>query len=285
MAAFKQINKQDVFVTGYIAKKLWDSNIDGSEIIQVYRGVSGSLDNLPYVHDLFRGQSETLLYSGIKHLFYEGSLGDGTYTGSRDWSLQTTVTQSGSRVLGTEIAVISIPRSVYGIGIDPGSFKVQSELESSLYVWDEYVEEGYVAYSGATILVDDTKGNVVVEDTGVKVGDIIYNQGIAVITSEEEARYFSSYSVNKFLWASRQPVLTQTVVCRVKDSEFNFSQNRTVQTGSFGDIKEHLVDVNPYVTTVGLYNEAQELVAVAKLNKPIPKPGNTDITFIIKFDL
>jgi ELWxxDGT repeat protein len=40
----------------------------------------------------------------------------------------------------------------------------------------------------------------------------------------------------------------------------------------------------PYVTTIGLYNDANELVAVGKLAQPVPKSRYTDMTFVVKFD-
>ena len=41
---------------------------------------------------------------------------------------------------------------------------------------------------------------------------------------------------------------------------------------------------NPYVTTVGLYDDFGRLLAVAKLARPIQKLSNVDMTFIVKFD-
>jgi hypothetical protein len=41
---------------------------------------------------------------------------------------------------------------------------------------------------------------------------------------------------------------------------------------------------SPYVSTIGLYNDAQELLAVAKMAAPTPISANTDMTFLVKFD-
>jgi hypothetical protein len=43
-------------------------------------------------------------------------------------------------------------------------------------------------------------------------------------------------------------------------------------------------EFNPYVTSVGLYNDQHELLAVAKLSRPIKKPKEYDISFTIRFD-
>lgn len=43
-------------------------------------------------------------------------------------------------------------------------------------------------------------------------------------------------------------------------------------------------DFRPYVTTIGLYNETNDLLVVGKLATPYPIPSNTDITFIMRWD-
>ncbi len=44
-------------------------------------------------------------------------------------------------------------------------------------------------------------------------------------------------------------------------------------------------EFRPYFTTIGLYNENNELVAVAKLANPIKKRRDIDINIIIRFDM
>ena len=41
----------------------------------------------------------------------------------------------------------------------------------------------------------------------------------------------------------------------------------------------------PYITTVGLYNDAGQLLAVAKLAQPIRKRSDVDMNFLIRIDL
>ena len=55
-------------------------------------------------------------------------------------------------------------------------------------------------------------------------------------------------------------------------------------TGTDNTVKSNITGsyFRPYVTTVGLYNEANELLAVAKTNRPIPKSQNVDMTFVVK---
>ena len=41
---------------------------------------------------------------------------------------------------------------------------------------------------------------------------------------------------------------------------------------------------NPYITSIGLYNDEKELLAVGKLSRPIKKPKEYDISFTVRFD-
>ena len=73
----------------------------------------------------------------------------------------------------------------------------------------------------------------------------------------------------------------------ILEDEFNYSQNPTTLSSSFGDVKEFVLsdDFAPYITTIGLYNDSNDLIAVAKLGKPIKMSVKNDITFKIKLDL
>jgi hypothetical protein len=96
-------------------------------------------------------------------------------------------------------------------------------------------------------------------------------------------------------------IYEQNVICHVKDNEFNASYNPTLLqnnlfTGStfisqslntpLPELKYFATSsyFEPYVTTIGLYNEQNDLLAVAKLAQAIPISQNTDMTFVIKYD-
>ncbi len=75
--------------------------------------------------------------------------------------------------------------------------------------------------------------------------------------------------------------------CIVGENELNYSQNPTLQTGSYGDLKEFAISDNftPYATTVGLYNDNNELIAVAKLGQPLPISSTTDTVICVRIDM
>ena len=76
--------------------------------------------------------------------------------------------------------------------------------------------------------------------------------------------------------------------CIVRESEYNLSYNPTLVTGSYsgGNLVGFATSASfhPYVTTIGLYNDENELLMVAKLGKPMMVSPDTDMTFIVKYD-
>lgn len=76
------------------------------------------------------------------------------------------------------------------------------------------------------------------------------------------------------------------ITCVIEADEFNYSQNPTTTTGSFGDVKDFIKEnyFSPYITTIGLYNDSNELLAVAKLGQPVKKDIISDMYIKIKID-
>ena len=73
---------------------------------------------------------------------------------------------------------------------------------------------------------------------------------------------------------------------RAKNGEYNFSNNPSYVTGSNGAFRQASFVNNPksYITTVGLFNSSQELLAVAKLSKPILKSFSNEVLVKVKLD-
>jgi len=73
--------------------------------------------------------------------------------------------------------------------------------------------------------------------------------------------------------------------CRVPHNKYNYSSNPTYTTDSKIVVKNQASD-SPvsYITTVGLYNSANELLAVAKLSEPLRKDPSNSITLRVRLD-
>ena len=81
-------------------------------------------------------------------------------------------------------------------------------------------------------------------------------------------------------------VSTSHYFVRANNREFNFSNNPTFVSGSVGQFAQSLFERDPhvYITTVGLYDDANELLAVAKTSKPIEKSFDKEIAIKVKLD-
>ena len=80
--------------------------------------------------------------------------------------------------------------------------------------------------------------------------------------------------------------------CTFNPNEFVYSQNPSIISGSLCENKEgKLYDFatgsyfEPYITTVGLYNNSNQLVAVGKLSQPLQSSNVTDTTVLVNLDL
>ena len=82
--------------------------------------------------------------------------------------------------------------------------------------------------------------------------------------------------------------------CTIGESEFGFSQNPSIISSSLTGNENTSSGVpydfatgsyfSPYVTTVGMYNNDHELLAVGKLAQPLPTSQTTDTTILINID-
>jgi hypothetical protein len=81
-------------------------------------------------------------------------------------------------------------------------------------------------------------------------------------------------------------VSTSHYFVRANNREFNFSNNPTFVSGSVGAFVQPLFEKDPhvYITSVGLYDDANELLAVAKTSKPIEKSFDKEIAIKVKLD-
>ncbi len=232
-------------------------------------------------------------------------------------SLATGSYKTGFRQLPNNANVFSLPRKHIGIGIKPNTFVMHvsgataTDGYSGSYMANGYYETGsdgiddsaddYIAAPADEELlrvgdgieyVDDGEGSLVISassalsDTGsFKVGDIIYPHGIVSITTGSLLSLATTELDMR--WKATQPIYTYNVRCQVKDSELNFSQHPSVINGKEGVLHDNVTGsaFHPYITTVGLYNDANELLAVSKFSQPIPKSDSTEMTFVVKLDM
>lgn len=323
MSAYKKLNKQDAYITTYIAHKQWE--VKGNDF------ASYGIDVVPSVSGIY--------LNSLQHLYYPTKISGSIPSHSFDYYHQSTLYNSQSRQLNTGSFLISLPRNVVGTHINPGvglSFQVD-EAQQVLYVSGTYWGANYSndPFQGSLIntveVDDDGEGNLYISGSSPReyIGDIIYPHGMIIITNPIYSEFLSNAwnglsslsGESTFLgqlgntrlrrnitlnWESSQPIFTYNYHCKLRDFEYNYTYNPTAVSSSTGTVYDnndqvysttgsiHKGDLNnnitgssftPYITTVGLYNDAQELIAVGKLNRPVPKTKDTEMTIIVKIDI
>lgn len=142
----------------------------------------------------------------------------------------------------------------------------------------------YIIDEGDYVLETASEGGEYIDEPFNTLGEIIYPHGIVILeNSTEISTYKNTDSFISF--KSVLPLFTTTFSCKIKDYEYNFTSNPT-SLNTDGTLKTNIQnsDFTPYITTVGLYNDSDELLAVAKLSQPLRKTDKTDTVIKIKLD-
>ena len=91
---------------------------------------------------------------------------------------------------------------------------------------------------------------------------------------------------NVFSARNEETVVSTHYFVRVKNGEYNFSNNPSFTTGSLGEFAQptFIGDPKTYITTIGMYSALNELLAVAKLSQPIQKSFSNEALIKVKLD-
>lgn len=199
-SAFKTLTLSDFTVLPYkTLKELeYESCYISNAGFRVYKGVNTPLSLTGSY------SNEALVYQSIKTLFYQSQLSASLQSGSAyNDSLQSTAfsssLQSDIRSFpthsGATIKVLSVPQSIYGEAVSPRTFKLTSDTGAYLIVDDgngnlidivDYLVKAGIPYSpgyytDSIIYGTDLLYNCI--NSGSLVGNIIYAQGIIIITT------------------------------------------------------------------------------------------------------
>lgn len=137
--------------------------------------------------------------------------------------------------------------------------------------------------------------------TNENVGNIIYEHGMVIFTNQNAPLKSLTIDPNVTCsFYSSKAIYESQYKCTIRESEFNFSLNPSISSGStaysssigtFYTPSEFLYDYatgsyfSPYISTIGLYDNDQNLLAVAKLAQPLQSSLTTDTTILVNLDL
>ena len=122
------------------------------------------------------------------------------------------------------------------------------------------------------------------------VGNIFYSMGLITITNPYYFHHFKHQNITSSInFKNTLPLVENEYQCTIDEQEHNFTNNVSTRCIPKED-HEHLADFatgslwNPYVTTVGLYDDNHELLVIGKLGQPVKMSDETDTTFILRWD-
>lgn len=302
MSVYKPFTTSDVVVTPFKVNKSFSfqgASALTSSNVGIDRFVGKNIQSTLFISGSnstgqISSQNQELVYESIKQLYYSNYLRgeDGSTVNTASFNPDGTITATGganqpmydnfltntldaNRVFPTgsndQIFITSIPSNLFGENIKPGSF-IFSDLADGFEV------------------TDDGQGNLI--SASIKVGDIIYPHGVAITTTHYDPALPTELANVNTITCSFQSTITiyeSQYKCTLLANEFNYTQNPTAISGSSnsGVVSDFLTGsyFQPYITTVGLYNNANELVAVGKLAQPLQSSNTTDTTILVNLDL
>lgn len=108
----------------------------------------------------------------------------------------------------------------------------------------------------------------------------------SIVTSPNTSLFSAISASGYFQLNSQETITSDFVFVRPRSSEFNYSENPSFISGSTGEVLYSNFINNPqtYITTIGLYNDSNELLAVAKLSRPLSKNFTKEALVRVKLD-
>jgi hypothetical protein len=224
---------------------------------------------------------------------------------------------TGNNVLtGDNFWVLSIERARYKQSLFPGSLNLQlsgsggiinltdNSLDNPVNVFigssrvyqlvsgsngtaGTLANSGYVAGSGSYGLVFPDLGTIILNPYAI-------SQSINVSPSRSNnsdglnnQRLFDSISLGaSFALNSQETITSDYVFVRARNSEFNYSENPSFISGSTGEViySNFINSPQVYITTIGMYNDSNDLLAVAKMSRPLLKDFTKEALVRVKLD-
>jgi hypothetical protein len=281
----KEIPKSDIIVRPIKVYKEW--TLDENDIFPIF-GENGDGTFIDSEYDSkSQGFTKKVIHASIRSQFYTNAATASILT---EVGLRKSYASKDERILEDNIAVFSVPQRYYGEGIKIGTVVLEDEQLGRIYT-------------------DDGNSNLIDSGSNIK-GNIFYDRGLIVVAKDiVSGSVLSQFTLN---FRSTKTIFENEIFLSVLENEFNVSQNPTAvdYDGSIGRIKLHNIrsTINPlkvggfadylysgsvdptgsylapYITTIGLYDDELNMVAVAKLPQPIKSLPDYPINFIVRFD-
>ena len=149
----------------------------------------------------------------------------------------------------------------------------------------------FAIYTKAIPSASSIYQNLVAGNSIPFTGNVFYNHGIIAITNQRAELGPANAITDNFTltFDGSKDITAHSYKCVIENGEYNMTLNPTARQGhSLTNPKPQgfvtSSHFTPYITTIGLYNDKNELLATGKLGQPVKSPQDFDITFEVRFD-
>jgi len=184
---------------------------------------------------------------------------------------------------------VNSPAGDYGIlyatASSPSQILNNSSTHTKTFNGNKYWYSGLIFYqAGITVLTGSIFGTQLTTPVNTMNGIDAINALLTGSTIDDIGNAFRHRMYN--MQFNNTTELNSTVYfCRVNHNEFNYSSNPTYLSNSRIQVKTQATDEPvSYITTVGLYNDNNELLATAKLSEPLKKSASSEYTIRARLD-
>jgi len=169
-----------------------------------------------------------------------------------------------------------------------GSSKVYQLISGSNGTSGTLSNSGMVPNSGSYGLVFPELGTILINPEAIN-----QSSGITTVRTANSANGVNNATLfqaitdgGSFKLNSQETITSDYVFTRARNSEFNYTQNPTFISGSTGEVLYDNFINNPqtFITTIGMYNDSNDLLAVAKLSRPLLKDFTKEALVRVKLD-
>lgn len=327
-----------------------------------YNSISASLGKQPYIATYYNVPLWNMIH---QKFYYDVNVADSQYVNTSHWSKtgassdadsiisnthnSKTVNQFASRQLNGNASIITIPKKFFGEEIKPKSITItDNSTDATKTLVDDGLGNIYDnTYSSSYAIASESLGPAGSSLTGSVIGNVMYGQGLIVITETGSYNRVGSTSGSdgwSVSFKSTQTIYEREVYCNVDRGEFLGLKNPTAypgNSGSFsipegilsgswstghtnitplfpasssfktkvitedngsggintytvnktyygtGSYRDFVTGSNfaPYITTIGLYDNNNDLLAVGRLAKPVKNDKELNISFLLRFDV
>jgi len=264
---------------------LYDAGINGksytSTVFGQWQNIVLGDENNQFIFGGVTPIQQSFYAIAVERANYKGSIFPGTLdlriSGSNEIQLTDNSKDVSTVVYNEAGRVFQI---VSGSGGSANAFKPTGADTNGMTISGSY---GLFLPDIGTILLNASALDLPAANGGAALGTL-YTSDTADNNNE---KLFTAISASSnFTLNSQENITSDYVFVRARNSEFNYSENPSFISGSTGQVlyNDFINAPQTYLTTVGMYNVNNELVAVAKLSKPLAKDFTKEALIRVKLD-